>query len=34
MNSRNGYSSKSIITDDGDVSIDVPRDREASFEPS
>ncbi len=32
-NSRNGYSSKSIITDDGDVPIDVPRDREASFEP-
>ncbi|EOI8007594.1 MULTISPECIES: hypothetical protein [Vibrio harveyi group] len=22
------------MTDDGDVSIDVPRDREASFEPS
>lgn len=32
-NSRNGYSSKSIITDDGHVPIDVPRDREASFEP-
>lgn len=32
-NSRNGYSSKSIITDDGDVPIEVPRDREASFEP-
>ncbi len=32
-NSRNGYSSKSIITDDGEVPIDVPRDREASFEP-
>lgn len=32
-NSRNGYSSKSLITDDGDVPIDVPRDREASFEP-
>jgi len=32
-NSRNGYSSKSVITDDGKVPIDVPRDREASFEP-
>jgi len=32
-NSRNGYSGKSIITDDGEVEIDVPRDREASFEP-
>ncbi|GAB7218309.1 IS256 family transposase [Vibrio comitans] len=32
-NSRNGYSSKSIITDDGEVPIDVPRDRESSFEP-
>ncbi|EHD1695035.1 IS256 family transposase [Vibrio vulnificus] len=32
-NSRNGYSSKTIITDDGELPIDVPRDREASFEP-
>lgn len=32
-NSRNGYSTKSIITDDGEVPIDVPRDRESSFEP-
>mgnify|MGYP000076609659 FL=1 len=32
-NSRNGYTSKSIITDDGQVPIDVPRDRESSFEP-
>ncbi|CCN38436.1 transposase [Vibrio nigripulchritudo SO65] len=32
-NSRNGYSGKSIITDDGEVDIDVPRDREASFDP-
>ncbi|EDK27611.1 transposase [Vibrionales bacterium SWAT-3] len=32
-NSRNGYTSKSIITDDGEVTIDVPRDRESSFEP-
>ena len=32
-NSRNGYTSKSLITDDGSIPIDVPRDREASFEP-
>ncbi|EEZ40091.1 IS256 family transposase [Photobacterium damselae] len=32
-NSRNGYSGKSIITDDGEVDIEIPRDREASFEP-
>lgn len=32
-NSRNGYSAKSVITDDGEVPIDVPRDRESSFEP-
>ena len=32
-NFRNGYSGKSIITDDGEVDIHVPRDREASFEP-
>ncbi len=30
-NSRNGYSSKSFITDDGEVPIDVPRGRDASF---
>ncbi|HIF9325768.1 TPA: IS256 family transposase [Photobacterium damselae] len=32
-NSRNGYSGKSIISDDGEVDIEIPRDREASFEP-
>ncbi|EEZ40499.1 IS256 family transposase [Photobacterium damselae] len=32
-NSRNGYSGKSIIADDGEVDIEIPRDREASFEP-
>ncbi|EEZ39229.1 IS256 family transposase [Photobacterium damselae] len=32
-NSRNGYSGKSIITDDGEVDIEIPRNREASFEP-
>jgi transposase-like protein len=31
-NSRNGSSGKSIITDDGEVDIDVPRDLEVSFE--
>ncbi len=30
-NSRNGYSAKSIITDDREVNTDVPRDRETSF---
>ncbi|MDN2481417.1 IS256 family transposase [Vibrio agarivorans] len=32
-NTRNGYSAKTIITDDGEVPIEVPRDRETSFEP-
>ncbi|MFG1913201.1 IS256 family transposase [Kribbella sp. NPDC048928] len=32
-NSRNGVRSKTVLTDVGEVSIDVPRDREASFEP-
>ena len=32
-NSRNGYSSKTLQTDDGAVDIDVPRDRDSSFEP-
>lgn len=32
-NSRNGYSSKTVITEDGQFGIDVPRDREGSFEP-
>jgi putative transposase len=32
-NGRNGYSSKILTTDHGDVTIDVPRDREGSFEP-
>ncbi len=32
-NSRNGYSSKTLITDDGEIPIEVPRDRDASFEP-
>ncbi len=32
-NHRNGASAKTVITDDGPVRIDVPRDREGSFEP-
>lgn len=32
-NSRNGRSSKSLITDNGDVKIAVPRDRNGEFEP-
>ena len=32
-NSRNGYSSKTLITDDGTFSVSVPRDRNSSFEP-
>ncbi len=32
-NSRNGLSTKTITTDNGDLNISVPRDREASFEP-
>jgi putative transposase len=32
-NSRKGTSSKTILTDDGEVEIAVPRDRAGSFEP-
>ena len=32
-NNRNGYSSKTLITDEGTFDVDVPRDRESSFEP-
>jgi putative transposase len=32
-NSRNGARSKTVLTDVDEVTIDVPRDREASFEP-
>jgi len=32
-NHRNGSSAKTVITDSGAVRIEVPRDREASFEP-
>lgn len=30
---RNGTSSNALLTDSGEVAIDVPRDREGSFEP-
>lgn len=32
-NSRNGYSAKTLKGDHGEVEIDTPRDRNASFEP-
>lgn len=32
-NSRNGVSSKTILTEDGEIEIAVPRDRAGSFEP-
>ena len=32
-NSRNGYSAKTIRTEDGEVDLDTPRDRDSSFEP-
>lgn len=32
-NHRNGTSGKTILTDDGSLAIDVPRDREGTFEP-
>ncbi|GAA6206537.1 IS256 family transposase [Thalassotalea sp. SU-HH00458] len=32
-NYRNGFSSKTIRTEDGEVDLDAPRDRDASFEP-
>src|SRR5206468_11229996 len=32
-NSRNGYRAKTVLTEVGPVQIDVPRDRDGSFEP-
>ena len=32
-NSRNGTSGKTVLTDDGEVQIEVPRDRAGTFEP-
>lgn len=34
QNSRNGYNTKNLITKNGSVEIEVPRDRNSSFEPS
>ncbi len=32
-NTRNGYGRKTVVTDTGKLAIDVPRGRQASFEP-
>ena len=32
-NSRNGYSSKTVLTEDGELDLSVPRDRNGTFEP-
>jgi putative transposase len=32
-NSRNGYSTKTVVTETGPVEVRVPRDREGTFEP-
>ncbi|WP_345831376.1 IS256 family transposase [Erwinia sp. HDF1-3R] len=32
-NTRNGYSSKTLLCDDGEIEISTPRDRESTFEP-
>jgi len=32
-NSRNGFSKKTLKTNIGDIPLDVPRDRESSFDP-
>jgi len=32
-NSRNGYGRKTVVTDTGKIAIDVPRDRQGSFDP-
>lgn len=32
-NSRNGYGRKSVVTETGKIAIDVPRDRQGSFDP-
>nr|WP_175265587.1 transposase [Rickettsia felis] len=34
QNSRNGYNTKNLITKNGAVEIEVPRDRNSSFAPS
>ena len=32
-NARNGYTTKRLLTDDGEFELDTPRDREGTFEP-
>src|ERR687884_1492982 len=32
-NSRNGYGTKTVLTDTGKVELEIPRDRQASFDP-
>lgn len=32
-NARNGFSSKTVLTQDGQLALDIPRDRDGSFEP-
>jgi transposase-like protein len=32
-NSRNGKRAKTVLTDSGEVDVEVPRDRDGSFEP-
>ncbi len=32
-NSRNGYGKKTVVTDTGKIELEVPRDRQASFDP-
>ena len=32
-NSRNGHRAKTVLTDVGPIEVDVPRDRDGSFEP-
>lgn len=32
-NQRNGYSKKRVLTDNGELELEIPRDREGSFEP-
>ena len=33
-NSRNGHSGKTVLTEDGEVELEVPRDRKGTFEPA
>ena len=33
-NGRNGYGSKTVITDTGKLELEVPRDRQSSFDPA